>query len=982
MEIRQTVLSILEHASSQDPRQVALAEELLKDWEIKPMFHATAFDIFADRSLPMGVRWLAIISFKNNIDKYWKKTAQHAIRLEEKALVRPRLLDYFDEENPQIAIQYCVAVSRIARWEFPRVWPEFINVLTARIQEIVGKNNAANPDRRQIMEHNILYTLHLFVKVMCQRTLEIERQALKRLTPVVFKIIAPVYAERISQFNDALQSGSAAQFYGILKSIRLCVKTMRRLFAHGYRKSEPIGNIAIEFYKASINHQSAFYSLFASLPPDGRESADGLQLRKIILLYGKIYLEFQKSDAIRFITMDCVKIMLQWYWVQIETEAPKLVSLATSTDSHSEAILEPLLIQGIELYRNVVKNFYYMVDEGVEMDSSVKRCRQIIDNEIIVPEFVAQMAQMLINYYIPLKPKDIEMWQNDPETWVVEEESDYWEFDIRRSAERLFVDVIDQHRVQMVPQLNSMVWNIQLSSDATVAFFQREGLYAALGLCVNQLYDDMDFCKWLKEHPIVDSPLGVVKWRIAWLIGRWVPVKFPASERGNAYSLLLQLARTEEPLIVRMEALASLLRCIDNDWDFDTEQFKPYLQQSIELITGVLGDANKAESQMRIVGFLSTLICRMQRDIVPYADSIVSLIPPLWQSAAEENLYQTTILALVVKLAEALGTQSVVLQPFVVPLIQHSVDLDNPAHVYLLEDGLDLWLALVRNGLTIDPAVRALLKNIPKLLQYSTETLKKVLKIIEGNLLIDGASIFTEYGHVFLHGLCDLVADKNLTARAIAAGYATLNILVQCVPLEICIKPLTETNGLWLAFTHIVDKKEEPMILVHHAAFMSRVAVSYPSLFSEFLASQDIAITKAFVESWIDLYDDVGQVTQQRLFAIGLAVAIATTNSGVLQSLDSMVPIWNDIMSNTGSSLVYFSDVDDDLPDDSDEMIAENQRRKNMLANDPVHKFDIRQILTQSMSECERLNGPERFREIVAQVAPADFEDFKNQISQ
>ncbi|KAJ2787967.1 hypothetical protein GGI15_000306 [Coemansia interrupta] len=982
MDIRQAVLSILEHAASQDPRQVALAEELLRDWEIKPMFHATVFDIFADRSLPMGVRWLAIISFKNNIDKYWKKTAQHAIQIDEKELVRPRLLDYFDEENPQLAIQYCVAVSRIARWEFPRVWPEFVDVLTARIQEIVGKYNANNPDRFQTMEHNVLYTLHLFVKVMCQRTLEIERQALKKLTPVVFGIIAPVYVERIRQFNDSLQSGSSEQFQGLLKSIRLCVKTMRRLFAYGYRKSEPIGDIAIEFYKASIDHQSAFYNLYASLQPESRESADGLQLRKIILLYGKIYLEFQKSDAIRFITMDCVKTMLEWYWIQLKIEAPKLVSLANDTDNPPETTLEPLLIQGIELYRNVVKNFYYMVDEGVEMDSSVKRCRQVIDNEIIVPEFVAQMAELLINYYIPLKPKDIEMWQNDPEAWVVEEESDYWEFDIRRSAERLFVDVIDQHREQMVPQLRHMIWNIQMSSDPNTAFFQREGLYAALGLCANQLYDDMDFCQWLKDHPIVDSPMGAVKWRIAWLVGKWVPVKFPASERGNAYSLLLLLANANEPLIVRMEALTSLIRCIDNDWDFNTEQFKPYLQQSIQMIIGVLGDVNKAESHMRIVGFMSTLVCRMQRDIVPYADSIMNLIPSLWQRAAEENLYQTTILALVAKLAEALGTQSVALQPFVVPLIQHSIDLDNPAHVYLLEDGLDLWLALVRNGSTIVPTVRALLQNIPKLLQYSTETLKKVLKIIEANLLIDGASIFTEYGRMLLHGLCDLVADKNLTARAIAAGYATLNVLVQCVPLEICIKPLTESNGLWLAFTHIVDKNEEAMVLVHHAGFMSRVAVSYPSLFSEFLASQDTAITKVFVENWIDLYDDVGQITQQRLFAVGLAVAIATTNVGVLQNLDSMVPIWNDIMSNTGSSLVYFADADDDLPEDSDDMIAENQRRKTMLANDPVHKFDIKQILTQSMSECERLNGPERFQEIVAQVAPADFEDFKTQISQ
>ncbi|KAJ1818142.1 hypothetical protein LPJ56_001888, partial [Coemansia sp. RSA 2599] len=123
-------------------------------------------------SLPMNIRWVAIINLKNGIDKYWKKTAQYPIRIDEKELIRPRLLDYFDEESPQIAVQYCVAISRIARWEFPRVWPEFIDVIMAHLGDIIGDSSPG--PRRQTMEHNSLYTLHLFVKSLCQRTLAAE----------------------------------------------------------------------------------------------------------------------------------------------------------------------------------------------------------------------------------------------------------------------------------------------------------------------------------------------------------------------------------------------------------------------------------------------------------------------------------------------------------------------------------------------------------------------------------------------------------------------------------------------------------------------------------------------------------------------------------------------------------------------------------------------------------------------------------------
>ncbi|KAJ2597229.1 hypothetical protein GGF39_003138 [Coemansia sp. RSA 1721] len=981
MESRQAVLSVLEQASSQDPAQVALAEESLRTWETRPMFHATVFDIFADRSLPTNIRWLAIINLKNGIDKYWKKTAQYPIHIKEKELIRPRLLDYFDEQNPQIAVQYCVTISRISRWEFPRVWPEFIDVLMAHIGEIISNSNSSPASQHQTMEHNALYTLHLFIKSLCQRTLTAERQAFKRLAPMVFRALAPVYDQRIAQFNHALNNG-LPESQSLLKSIRLCIKVLRRLLVFGFENIQQADPAVQEFYTATTDHQPAFYSLFATLSADARESSDGLLLRKIVLLYGKMYLEFQKYHPVHFITMECVKKVLEWYWMQILSEAPKMISSPTDPDSAPELVLSPLLIQGLELYKNVVKNFFYAIDDdNTEPDSDAKRCRQVIDGQILVPSFVSQMAETLINYYIPLKAKDLEMWQDDPETWMVEEDSDYWSFDVRRSAERLFVDVVDQQRAQTVQQLVHMLWHSTNNANGSDAsFFQREGLYAALGLCTNQLYDSMDFCSWLKQHPVVDSPMSVVKWRVAWLIGKWVPVKFPVEERGYAYSVLLQLARREEPLVVRMEALASLSLCVD-DWDFDAEQFKPYLQPSIEVMTGVLSDVTMAESRMKIVNFMSALVCRMQREIMPFAETILHLIPPLWQSALQENLYQTTILSLVTKLVEALGVHSTAIQPFVAPLVQHSIDLSDQAHIYLIEDGLELWLALIRNCSALDPSISGLVQSIPGLLQYSTETLKKVLKITESYILVNGDAVFAEHGSMLLRGLHGLVSDSSLAVRATAAGYVTLNVIVQCMPLDICQRPLIESNLLWTAFTRIVERKEAAIVLVHHAGFLARVAVHYPSLFAEFLASQEALLAKTFVENWVDLYDDVGQVTQRRLHAIAFAAAIATANDGVLHSLPLMVPIWNDIMSNTGSSQLYFSDVDDDLPDDFGEVVAENHRRQKMLSNDPSHKFDIKHVLTQSMAECERLNGAVRFQEIIARVDSTDLEDLRNQLS-
>lgn len=45
-----------------------------------------------------------------------------------------------------------------------------------------------------------------------------------------------------------------------------------------------------------------------------------------------------------------------------------------------------------------------------------------------------------------------------------------------------------------------------------------------------------------------------------------------------------------------------------------------------------------------------------------------------------------------------------------------SVDVNQEGHVYLLEDGLELWIALLENTPTPTPAIMDLFRNMPALL--------------------------------------------------------------------------------------------------------------------------------------------------------------------------------------------------------------------------------------------------------------------------
>lgn len=65
---------------------------------------------------------------------------------------------------------------------------------------------------------------------------------------------------------------------------------------------------------------------------------------------------------------------------------------------------------------------------------------------------------------------------------------------------------------------------------------------------------------------------------------------------------------------------------------------------------------------------------------------------------------------------QALSSQSAIVQPMIVSMVNLSCDLNQDAHVYLMEDGLELWLALVENATAPTPGMMDLLRHMPSLL--------------------------------------------------------------------------------------------------------------------------------------------------------------------------------------------------------------------------------------------------------------------------
>jgi hypothetical protein len=53
---------------------------------------------------------------------------------------------------------------------------------------------------------------------------------------------------------------------------------------------------------------------------------------------------------------------------------------------------------------------------------------------------------------------------------------------------------------------------------------------------------------------------------------------------------------------------------------------------------------------------------------------------------------------------------------FLIPIINYSTDIKNPSSVYLLEEGLELWIITVQNSIKLTPELLNLFSNLKPLL--------------------------------------------------------------------------------------------------------------------------------------------------------------------------------------------------------------------------------------------------------------------------
>ena len=397
---------------------------------------------------------------------------------------------------------------------------------------------------------------------------------------------------------------------------------------------------------------------------------------------------------------------------------------------------------------------------------------------------------------------------------------------------------------------------------------------------------------------------------------------------------------------------------------------------------------------------LSFLIERMGTSIRPYCTDLLQYLPSLWDASLDHNMLRCSILTTLVFIVQGMGTIVESMFPsFLQPIIRLSTDITQQCSVYLLEDGLELWLNVLYNTKHMTEPLFALTSNIPPLLELGSENLRTVLYIVHAYILLSPTEFINTIGQV--------------SGSVLQSQYADLQdegalLILRLMELVLKAGPVTSPNifkSLILCSVRAVYQGEKyPMLMSIHLSILSRLLLSYPKEFSNLsvelsnelqLPHDEVAgiflrlavlfrrprikfeffITGRILDVWIKKMPCVTDPPRRKLLSLALSSLLTSGSSVVLDKiygiLINVTETLNDITTpdNNGGyidSLLTCNQQDE--YEDIDHETEHDCRKRALSASDSVHTVDLREYFQAQINGLGQQIGENRYSDLMSNV--------------
>lgn len=902
-----------------------------------------------------------------------------------------------DEPNKQLAVQNAQGASRICRFDFPQEWPTLFDEIEALLQQAFKEDN-------QIKIHNVLIFLNQIIKSLAMAKIGRTRPALQSKIPIITPILIKIYVKYFNIWTEYFDLSTMEVGY-------LSLKVLRRIVVDVYETPYQSSEVS-EFLSLSVEHFQMMIQKYTQTEI----------LNKYIKCYSKIYYLLVKSNPTNLILLPCSKQILYTLLDLIQSKARQVYE-ADDVEEGEDDIWEFLLIKSLLIFKALI-NFLFKKGAVLTLKSKsnkaeIENAIHILTNEFFTEEMIKSLTDLLISYYIKLKPKDLESWVYEPEEWANDELNQNYEYQLRQCAENFFQDLMTNFKDLLAPYVLNKVQNEMASySEASVQnVLIKDSIFTIFQLSANSIYEVIDFNSLLTQvffpealkNDLVENK--ILKRRVCLLITEWVGLGVINEQNmQNTYSLLLNLLDPTNQIndrIVKLTAVQSL-KAILTDWDFKKDLIKPYLQEFTSLLIKLVGEMELTESKLFMLNTIADLIQRTNPLIsINELDQLVTIVPKFWDLSNDTNemILKNSLLRILKNLIISLNNNSPTTWELAIPLVKACCSPQSEYYSLLSEDGYELWLALLQfyplnhNDSTKQGEIQNLLEFYQNALMNQTEILPLILEILRsytllvpGLLLNENTRSFTTASFEILGKYIGSMRDDALDILISDLEITILESYHDITKVQQLLTLFMESGLLPKIISMILDDDQSPITVGKLLLVIARLAYIEPSNLIKvfhFIYNDETQLQqnlKKFITVWYARMDsNIGNPRNRKIHTLGLTSLLRTNHELIYQDLSTLLTLWisslEEVSESGGDCEKYHSNYLYEFHYNDDLSVQENGEylrfQKLVKESDPVHNLILRDYLKDTMRLVKESIGDANFTTLMGSLDKNLVENFE-----
>lgn len=1021
------IFGLLSQSLSHVPEIQKQCEYELKQLETRSNFASCLVEIVSHREADYSSRWLASVYLKNFVTKNWRTRLKRAIPDGEKQYIRGKLLDrVMDEPDGQVAIQLALSISKIGRFDYPNEWPRLFDQLLERLNQVSLSTGDIIDPLVEMTRRRLYLVLHFLLKELSSKRLAVDQKTYESLcSDTLYSTITGLWVRDMEQVSRLLESAPDASLVldQLLERVLVELKCLKRVLVNGFPSDsrslqilEDISKICpfmvqtFAYWVEVVYTSDRFHAL--------RQCNGGrlhTLMERCVVKQLKLLIVVQEAHCWSFFKSGSLLPYLELLCTQVSWQSSCCTS--TNTRSQEQTAFVKLVLTGIF---NIIKCPGYkgstsslLMPPGKAKEQKVLLESMSSDVGFTIKQFWQTNTRdqsivfVLISKFFPLTYEELNLWDSDGEEFHREMEHVAQEETVRGCAEMVFTALLESNRDALSKVIIELIHQSKFhreenraqpggtSATSSFALHDAAVLHAA-ALGAYDLYDYIDFGEILTKFllPLISSCSSVaapLRRESLRMISYWVS-KIKPQHRPDIYTCLFSVLREEDKAMYLMAC--SVLQSLMEDWDFDVEQFRPLAPEAVALLIAMLSQCTDYESHLEIFSVLNLVIDHLQEKTRDCAPAILEMIPRLWDSSEGQSLLRIQILLALQRLVHALGRDSPVAYPVVLPLLQFTIQATNMDPSNPLEDGILLWIVVLRHVVQPNVDVVAPLHNMLQIMQQSTEHIFTGTRCITSSVLLFGDSILEKYGNeinTVLGSFVGAIKDKAMIDVILC-----LDTIIQACPMY-GVQCMADT--IVKILLNIADPSKGAIVIAPFLVLMSRIALrsleQFSLLFdfacrqypSDIVAMMERSTSNAckeeysgpqklflsFLDLWLDKFDGIGQAGMRKIAALGLCSVIRMNNMGVMNRfadiLSHITGVWLELEDRDAEvdsialsfPIAGMGPRDDFIPVsvDLEEAEGEPARRQRIFDDGPIVKLKIKRYLQECVHEATGIYGME-----------------------